>query len=132
MLRTKCILDPIEKDDGVRISIMSKHKWKPGIVPDTDLTEIASQRDNLWKKQFAPSQKLIGDYYKRGLSWEILEKKYLTSLETIYNEVIKLPKEALKKNITLLCLKETPEKCHRRLFAEKCKKINPKLEIFIK
>jgi len=43
-----------------------------------------------------------------------------------------LSKEALKKDITLLCLEDAPDECHRRLLAEECKKINPKLEVEIK
>jgi len=132
MLKTKSILAPIEESEGIRISIMSRHQWKPRIIPYTNVTKIEPTRYDLWQRQFAPPQKLVGNYYKRGLSFKEFEKEYITYIKAIYNEVIGLSKEALKKDITLLCLEDAPDECHRRLLAEECKKINPKLEVEIK
>lgn len=125
MLRTKSILAPKENYDGVRISIMSRHTLNDGVTPDLRIKENSY---NEWRKEFAPPQKLIGDYYKKNLPWEEFEKRYLRYLEIIYEKVRKLSETALDKDITLLCIEESPEKCHRRLLAEECKRIQPKLE----
>ena len=129
MLRTKSILASKENYDGIRISIMSRHTLNDGITLDERITKDSF--DN-WKKELAPPLNLIGDYCKRSLPWEKFEIKYLDYLKTVYLEIRNLAKNALKANITLLCVEETPEKCHRRLLAEICKEIEPKLEVIIK
>lgn len=37
MIKTKCIKDPIETSDGIRISVMSSHTID-GIISDTEIT----------------------------------------------------------------------------------------------
>ena len=128
MLRTKSILAPKESYDGLRISVMSRHTLNDGITPDIRITEDLFDE---WKKEFAPPLKLLGNYYKRNLLWENFEIKYLNYLESIYNEVSNLAKKAIQENITLLCVEESPKRCHRRLLAEECKRIKPRLEILI-
>ncbi len=46
-------------------------------------------------------------------------------------EVLNLALRAINEDITLLCKEDTPEKCHRRLLAEECKILIPKLEVRI-
>jgi len=130
-LKTKSILAPIEKDDGYRISVMNRHTLDDGITPDKRITyEMYGEH----KKTLAPSAKLLGDYYKRGLNWDEYEKRFkkeINNPETI--KILKeISKKALKENITLLCIEEKPDFCHMRLLAEECKKLEPKLEIIIK
>ena len=128
MLKTKCILLQRDYSDGTRISIMSRHTLNDGTTPDLRITENSYDE---WRKEFAPPQKLIGDYHKRNLPWEEFEKRYLGYLRIIYKRVGKLSEIALGEDITLLCIEESPEKCHRRLLAEECKRIQPKLEVLI-
>lgn len=129
MLRTKSILTPREDYDGLRISIMSRHTLNDGVTPDSRIQKNSYEE---WKKEFAPPLKLIGDYYKRNLPWEKFEERYLEHLKSIYEKVRKLSEKALSKDITLLCIEDLPEKCHRRLLAEECKRIKPELEILIR
>lgn len=130
-LKTKCILSPIEKNDGYRISIMNRHTLNDGI---TDDKRITSEMYSEHQKVLSPSNKLLGDYYKRGLSWDEYKKRFLEEMSN--NESIKIIKEisekSLTENITLLCIEEKPDFCHRKLVAEICKKLEPKLEIIIK
>ena len=128
MLKTKSILLSRNYSDGTRISIMSRHTLNDGPTSDSRITESSFDK---WGKEFAPPQKLIGDYSKRNLPWEEFEKRYLNYLETIYQKVKGLSEIALCEDITLLCIEDSPEKCHRRLLAEKCKRIKPRLEILI-
>lgn len=128
MLYTKSILKQKTRSDGTRISVMSRHTLEDGITPDM---RISNTSYDLWFKMLAPPEKLIGDYYKRGLSWQDFEMKYLAYLRNpeIVIEVENLAMAALKQDITLLCVEETAERCHRRLLAEECRRYDPDLRI---
>ena len=128
-LFTKCILAPKEKHDGLRISIMSRHTLSDGITNDSRITPLSY---DLHMPLFAPSIYLIGDYYKRNLSWKDFENRYLLEIEQKYHNVLALAKRALKTNVTLLCIEDIPNKCHRRLLAEECKRLVPELSITCK
>jgi uncharacterized protein YeaO (DUF488 family) len=130
-LRTKSILAQIEKEDGYRISVMNRHTLEDSITPDKRINEKMYDKH---EKLLAPSSKLLGDYYKRGISWKEYEGKF--KKEICDTDIVKILKDislkALKENITLLCIEEKPDFCHRRLLAEECKKYQPNLEIIIK
>lgn len=128
MLKTKCIKAAKEANDGTRISVMSRHTLNDGITPDPEITP-ASFDD--WLVEFAPPAILIGSYYKRGLNWQTFEGLYKDYLRTITPKVRKLAERAKEDNITILCVEENAEFCHRRLLAEECKRVLPKLEINI-
>lgn len=130
-LKTKSILAPIEKTDGTRISVMNRHTLNDGITPDERI------RKDLYDKHMAalaPSNKLIGDYYKRGLPWNEYEKRFKEEIKKEQpSKILKdIASKALKEDITLLCIEESPEFCHRRLLAEECRECEPNLEIKIK
>jgi uncharacterized protein YeaO (DUF488 family) len=129
-LKTKCILSPIEESDGYRISIMNRHTLNDGVTRDS---RINNKMFNEHQILLSPSSKLIGDYYKRGLVFDEYKKRFLEEMNN--PESIKIIKEisekTLTKNITLLCIEEKPNFCHRKLIAELCKKYYPKLNIEI-
>ncbi len=128
MLKTKSILKPIETTDWLRMSVMSKHTLNDWITPDNRITQRSY---DVWMKVFSPPLKLVWDYYKRWLSFEEYKEKYLEYLrqEDINIEVIKLVKQARNKVITLLCIEDIADKCHRKILAEECLKYEPILEI---
>ncbi|MFH0701594.1 MAG: DUF488 domain-containing protein [Candidatus Woesearchaeota archaeon] len=128
MLYTKCIFLPVERSDGTRISVMSRHTLEDGVTPDH---RIAPTLYKEWRKEFAPPDTLVGDYYKRGLPWPEFEKRYLAHLRTpeVGIKVISLAKRAAVEDITLLCAEETPEHCHRRLLAEECQRYETRLKV---
>ncbi len=128
MLYTKCILSPIEERDGTRISVMSRHTLNDGTTPDLRITP---DRYREWRREFAPPERLIGDYYKRGLSWEVFEDGYLAYLRSfeMIPKVQQLTRRATLEDLTLLCIENTPEHCHRRLLAEECLRYEPKLNL---
>lgn len=128
MLYTKCILLPSSPDDGWRISVMSRHTLNDGITPDP---RIQVYGFNEWLLRVAPPDILIGDYYKRGLSWEDFESRYLEHIRQphVCKLVRGLAHGALVSDITLLCIEDTAEHCHRRLLAEECQKYEPLLKI---
>ena len=129
-LFTKCILDEKTSRDGFRISVMSRHTLNDGLTPDS---RINNQNYNFHLKFLSPSSKLLGDYYKRGLPWNEFESLYFRQIEGMarFFLIRILAKLALKFDITLMCIEKKPDKCHRRLLAEKCQFYEPKLKVVI-
>lgn len=119
MINTKCIKDPIDIADGIRISVMSSHTID-GILPDISITE---NMYDLHIPKLAAPNKLLGDYYKRGISWEEYEQRYLEHIRRpdIQSIIINLLKTY--NNITFLCIEPDDSKCHRRLLYEECIKM---------
>ena len=130
MLLTNSIYSPRKPEQGLRVSVMSRHTLEDGVTPDP---KIKRDSYDLWLKILAPPAKLIGDYLKRGLSWEGYEEQYKKYLKRKYPKIILhyIASAALKENLTLLCVEESTEKCHRRLLVEECKRIEPSLEVRI-
>jgi len=131
MLYTKCIHSPIEPADGYRISVMSRHTLNDGKTPDPRITDESFQ----WHMRgLAPPIRLLGDYYKRGMPWERFEARYREFLDHRDQKVhiVNLARYGLRAAHTILCVEPTPEQCHRRLIAEACKRVEPRLEIIVR
>lgn len=130
MLKTKCILAPIESDDWYRISIMSRHTLNDWKTPDNRIIE----QFDVHMKEFWPAPKMVGAYYRWELSRSDFKNAYLTRLSSI--ELIWaikfLSSKLVEWNITLLCIEEDPTFCHRKLLAQEFLKYNPWLVIDIK
>ena len=47
----------------------------------------------------------------------------------ISGKVLSLAARSITEDITILCVEETPEFCHRRLLADECKKYEPNLQV---
>lgn len=105
---------------------MSRHTLNDGVTPDP---EINGQYNQHWV-ELAPPPHLIGSYYKRGLSWEDFEEKYLAHLQTepAHTKILQLISLAKTQDITLCCIEETANLCHRRLIVEECLRLDPELE----
>ena len=121
MLKTKCILLQKEDSDGLRISVMSRHTLNDGITPHP---QINSSSYELWLPNLAPPARLLGDYYKRGLPFEQFKEQYLSYINqhTAQIKVRYIAKKSVDSVITLLCIEESPEYCHRKILSEECKK----------
>jgi uncharacterized protein YeaO (DUF488 family) len=129
-LKTKSIHAPSDKTDGHRISIMSRHTLNDGVTLDPLITEESYDK---WLKELAPPDTLIGAYYKRGLPWDKFERQYVEFLRKIETQsaVEQLLDLVKTQNVTLLCVEDTPEYCHRRLLAEECQRLEPNLELTV-
>ena len=128
MLYTKPIKSNREEADGLRISVMSRHTLNDGVTPDPEIMFACYDE---WRPELAPPLALIGDYYKRNLPWERFARLYIDFLGSPEAEpnVRDIAELALEKNVTLLCIEETPERCHRRLLAERCIELEPGLQL---
>lgn len=117
---TKPITSERTEEDGVRLSVMSRHTRTDGITPDPEI--INSSFDEHIPK-LGPPPELIGDYYKRGLSWNGFAEQYVAYLENTPEQIDNLLcLLVIRSTITLLCIESKPEHCHRRLLAEHCQK----------
>jgi uncharacterized protein YeaO (DUF488 family) len=105
---------------------MSRHTQSDGITPDPRITP--GLFDEHWPL-LGPSPRLIGDYYKRDLPWEIFRARYLGELAEAdkSREVGKLIKLAFTMDVVILCIERAPGFCHRRLLAEECRGRRPDL-----
>lgn len=116
-LFTKCILSDPMPCDGLRVSVMSRHTLADGKTPDPRIVNY-----DIHAPILGPSPVLIGDYYKRRLPWDEFERRYLEEMRASRTKglVRMLARTAVKSDITLLCIENSPAKCHRRLLAEEC------------
>jgi uncharacterized protein YeaO (DUF488 family) len=124
MLFTKSILKAQEVSDGVRISVMSRHTLIDGVTPDVRITPKCYDE---WESELAPPERLVGDYYKRNLTWEKFKEEYLVFLQQNMGKVKELARRAIFNDITILCIEDSPKYCHRRLLAEECQKYEQSL-----
>ena len=126
MIKTKCILNSREESDGLRISIMSRHTLDDGETPHP---EINKRSYDWWMPSLAPPLKLVGSYYRGETQWDQFESEYLEYIgqAKIQAKIQGTAKRGLTSNLTLLCIEESPEKCHRRLLAEECQKYQSSL-----
>jgi uncharacterized protein YeaO (DUF488 family) len=125
MLFTDCILAPVS-NKSLRISVMSRHTLNDGITPDLRLKNW-----DIHIPKLGPSPRLIGDYYKRDLSWEGFAKRYLEEIRDESNLVLVhfIASLALNRDISLLCIEHSHINCHRSLLAAECERLYPKIEV---
>lgn len=128
MLRSGPIRTP---GDGIRMSVMSRHTLNDGTTPDPTITP---ELFDIWYPELAPPPTLLGDYYKRGLSWAEFEDRYNEHLDlpAIDKALRWLARQAMSLDITVLCTEESPQQCHRRLLVARCKVLLPDLQVSIR
>lgn len=132
VLYTKSIYAPIEESDGIRVCIMSRLTQDDGTTPVKDLVE--GELFDYWAKILAPPPKLVGSWYRQEIDWNEFSRQYLHHLsrEDIMLHVSRLAQQALEGDMTILCVEETPDNCHRKLLAEECKRLDERIGVVIK
>lgn len=115
-LYTKSIEKPIESRDGYRICIMRNPKGYGGY--------------NEWIPQLSPTQELR-DRVKQGMGWDQFKTEFEKYLQTQAKAIDCVAQEALQRDVTLLCVEDSPERCHRSLVANTIKAKYPNLNITI-
>lgn len=117
-LKTKSVQAKLDKSDGIRVCIMRRPE--------------AGVKWDIWMPHLAPSHQLLSDYHNKVINW----REYCGRFKV---EVLQKDREYLdilidmsqKHTVTILCWEVIPDKCHRRLVAEECKKICKDLEVVI-
>lgn len=109
---------------------MSRHTENDGKTPRLELDELCDRH----YPQLGPSPKIIGKWLRGEISWEEYDCNYRDRMkEAVSAAIIKrIIETARRMNITVMCIDDSPENCHRKIFAEICREISPNLEIIIK
>lgn len=130
VLKTKSILVPKSVDDGLRVSIMSRHTLNDGKTPDE---RISVDVFDDWWKALAPPSKLIGQYYREKMPWEEFAKQFNVYLQLpeVHEILLRLIELVRTQDVTLMCIEDAPEYCHRRLVVERCSELDLSLEVII-
>ncbi len=119
-LYTKSIQAKSGKKDGIRICIMRRPDFK-------------TAQFDIWMPVLAPSHQLLTDIHKKRIDKPEYNRRFHKEVIVGQAKFIKLLADmALKQDVTILCWEETPEKCHRKLVAEECGRVNSKLSVTLK
>lgn len=111
---------------------MSRHTKNDGITPDPDIVPKVSYR--LWWEKLSPKKKTLGRYLRGEMSFEAFEQCYRYGLfhdTEAYDAMIMLIGLARILTVTVLCVEESPEYCHRRILLEVCRGIAPDLKVVV-
>ncbi|MFA5986400.1 MAG: DUF488 family protein [Parcubacteria group bacterium] len=128
MIRTKCILLPATNSDGLRISVMSRHTLNDGTTPDERIWPCSF---DLWLKDLAPPDRIVGKYYRGEITYGHYCDLYLAHLrkDHIATIVRTIARYALHKRVTFLCIESVPTLCHRTILLYECLYYEPELHI---
>lgn len=118
-LYTKSIQENPAKKDGVRICIMRRPNAEA--VYDVLMPVLAPSHELLTDIH---TKKIDKPEYNRRFHKEVVvgQKKFVRFLANI----------ALENEVTILCWEEVPDKCHRKLVAEACQKLEPSLKVVLR
>ena len=108
-VRTKRIYEAPSPDDGYRV--LATRYWPRGIAKES-VDEYVSA--------LAPSRGLLQSYRGGDITWEVFRERYLDEMqgEDQQAEIHRLAKLARSQRITLLCMCDDLEKCHRWLLQD--------------
>ncbi len=118
-LFTKSIQEKPSKKDGIRICIMRR--------PNSDAIY------DVLMPVLAPSHELLTDIHTKKIDKPEYNRRFHKEVVSGQKKFIKfLANIALTNDVTILCWEEKPDKCHRKLVAEACKKLLPELRVVLK
>lgn len=85
---------------------------------------------DLWLPKLAPPETLLKTYIiNEKIAWKEFKKRFLNVLKRKKKYLKLIASLAEKENVTLLCWEKSANRCHRKLLAKECKKINQKLKV---
>ncbi len=108
-IRVKRIYETPSEDDGYRV--LSTRYWPRGI-PKSAVDEYSPKT--------APSRDLLREFKHEGLSWEEYVPRYLeeTRSEAAISAIERLAAKAKSDRITLMCICEDENRCHRSILRQ--------------
>ena len=120
MIKTKCIFEKPEKDDGFRILVSRNMPKKLPPNMDWIMSKGNPFAVDEWMKDLAPSNFLIDKYRNGALNWEGFAKYYKIEMRNDkQDKIIKgLNRMSSKNTITLLCIESDLDNCHRTILRD--------------
>lgn len=108
-VRAKRIYEAPSPDDGYRV--LATRYWPRGVAK-ASVDEYVSA--------LAPSRRLLQSYRAGDITWEAFRERYLDEMqgEDQRTEIHRLAKLARSQRITLLCVCDDQERCHRWLLQD--------------
>lgn len=108
VIQTKSFLEPKTRADGIRISVMRRHK------PEYDF--------DIWLPKLAPSERLLKAYVKeKTMGWEEFASEYKRKILAKNMKYIKLIVAMAELSpVSILCWEEDAAYCHRSLVEAAC------------
>lgn len=108
-IRLKRVYEPASPDDGRRI--LATRYWARG-VPKSAVDE--------YDTKVAPSRELLREFKHEGLTWEGYVPRYLEEMrsEAAQSDINRLAEMAKSGRITLMCICEDENRCHRSLLRQ--------------
>lgn len=119
-VKTKQVFAPFEESDGERYLITRHYAARPKSMKALHITK--------WIRDLAPSKELLSDYHK-GLSPDEYTPRFKQEIQSNPKalEMIEMLRKKSRdgNNITLLCICEEGQFCHRLLVKEMIDSSNP-------
>ena len=108
-VRLRRIYEPASPDDGHRV--LATRYWPRGI-PKSAADEYTTK--------VAPSRDLLRQFKHEGLTWEQYVPRYLEEMQTesAQSDIKRLAEAARSGTITLMCICEDENRCHRSLLKQ--------------
>jgi uncharacterized protein YeaO (DUF488 family) len=108
-VRLKRIYDPPDPADGYRV--LTTRYWPRG-VPKAAADEYSIKT--------SPSRELLRAFKHEGLPWQQYVNRYLAEMqdEEARSAISRLATIAQSRTITLMCICEDGDRCHRKLLKE--------------
>lgn len=108
-VRTKRIYEAPSPDDGYRV--LATRYWPRGVAKDAIDEYVPT---------LAPSRELLRSYRDGDIPWEQFHERYIEEMrgEEQTAEIHRLARRAWSDRITLLCVCDEDEKCHRWLLQD--------------
>ena len=111
MIRTKCVYNAPEPEDGLRVLVTCG--W-PRLVKRSDV--------DVWWPQLGPSVELLADWRQEKITWEEYEERFRAEMAALPSRILIYGLwdqgcDAIQnEDITLLCVEhEDEERCHRHI-----------------
>jgi uncharacterized protein YeaO (DUF488 family) len=108
-VRLKRVYEPASPDDGYRV--LATRYWPRGVRKDAA---------DEYTTKVAPSRELLREFKHEGLTWEQYVPRYLDEMrsEAAISVIQRLAAMAISGSMTLMCICEDENRCHRRLLRD--------------
>lgn len=109
---------------------MSRHTYLDGITPRPELDEMCDEHYS----ELGPSPRLTGKWIREEISWNYYVIEYENEMRSIESMKVikKIIRSVIKENVTVMCIEESSENCHRGVFLKICKGIISRLGVIDK
>ena len=116
MIKTKCVYDAAEPEDGLRVLVTCG--W-PRLVKKSDV--------DVWWPQLGPSVELLADWRQEKITWEEYTERFEGEMLAMPSAILLLGLRAWHQryngDITLLCVEKERDPLKRRCHRDTLKRL---------